>query len=220
MLQHTLWPATVSYSGLSDTLAAAYPGAIDVKNGANILIQDSTFVDNIGTIGGAVIVELNSGSIIQVCTAFAPVTDTMMCMCNASQPWSQSQNPGHSTTAVPRQSVQSTECECAVFHSCLGMKPSAATLPSRTAASTTRESMLDWLRSVACDQILQACRTAVHVRRQQPPLQTCWPFLHTSAAFTRLAWQHVWYPAVIWVQSLASRLAKHRLTWTVVSHES
>ena len=38
-----------------------------VKNGAAVLIQSSNFMGNTGTTGGAVMVELGSGSIIQVC---------------------------------------------------------------------------------------------------------------------------------------------------------
>ena len=41
-------------------------GAMDIKNGAAVFIQNSTFVDNTGARGGAIVVEGNSGSIIQV----------------------------------------------------------------------------------------------------------------------------------------------------------
>jgi len=39
---------------------------MDIKNGAAAFIQNSTFVDNTGARGGAIVVEGNSGSIIQV----------------------------------------------------------------------------------------------------------------------------------------------------------
>ncbi|KAL0028920.1 hypothetical protein WJX77_005850 [Trebouxia sp. C0004] len=41
------------------------PGAMDIKNGAAVSIQNSTFVDNSGARGGAIVVEGNSGFIIQ-----------------------------------------------------------------------------------------------------------------------------------------------------------
>ena len=55
-------------------------GAMDIKNGAAVFIQNSTFVGNTGARGGAIVVEGNSGSIIQVCILAGCST---ACMCPA-----------------------------------------------------------------------------------------------------------------------------------------
>ena len=39
---------------------------MNVKSGAAVLIENSTFVGNIGTTGGAIMVQTGSGAIIQV----------------------------------------------------------------------------------------------------------------------------------------------------------
>jgi hypothetical protein len=57
-------------------------GAMDIKNGAAVFIQNSTFVDNTGARGGAIVVEGNSGSIIQVCILAGCST---ACMCPACE---------------------------------------------------------------------------------------------------------------------------------------
>ncbi len=95
-------------------------GAMDIKNGAAAFIQNSTYVDNTGARGGAIVVEGNSGSIIQV---WSLAGCSAACMARHGSTYSRACNFACHTTAASlfnqrKFNTAEKACVCAMNTCC------------------------------------------------------------------------------------------------------